>query len=518
MRTKLIITAIIFPFVFASAVFAADLGTDAEKAAGKKLYEAKCSQCHGLQGDGKGIATPFLRPEPRDFTRAMFKFRTTASGELPRDKDIIRSIRNGMPATGMPAWPEFSDSEVHNLMVTLKTFSPDFADPDYNNPKEVKIPGAPSSSEESIKRGRTVFENNECIKCHGQFGRGDGPSAPTMVDDWGKAIRPADLTKPWTFRSGPKREDIFKAISTGLNGTPMPSFGDTIEETARWDLVHYIASLAGSEEARYSNYVEAQSIEGNLDLSKGKEIFKNARAALFPIIGQIIEPGREFQPAAHEIEVKAVYNADDIALSLSWHNMTAETSGSNAPDLTVSETVSGAGSADSLFADAPAPVAETFSDAVAVQFPSTWEGGIKKPYFIFGDKTNPIDLWFADLAQAQPLLFQAKGSQSIRRIAGEIGSVASYEHGKWNVLFKRKRASESGPTFEEGSFVPITFSIWDGANSERGSKRGLSSWTHLYLKPAEQPNAVIPAAKAGGITFLALLGFVYLARRKVKSK
>jgi mono/diheme cytochrome c family protein len=31
---------------------------------------------------------------------------------------------------------------------------------------------------------------------------------------------------------------------TGLNGTPMPSFSDSISETEAWDLVHYIQSLS----------------------------------------------------------------------------------------------------------------------------------------------------------------------------------------------------------------------------------------------------------------------------------
>ena len=40
------------------------------------------------------------------------------------------------------------------------------------------------------------------------------------------AIRyaPADLAQSWTFRGGSSREDIFRTMSTGFNGTPMPSF------------------------------------------------------------------------------------------------------------------------------------------------------------------------------------------------------------------------------------------------------------------------------------------------------
>ena len=41
-----------------------DLGTDAQRAAGKELYDLKCSHCHGYEGDAASVATPYLRPTP----------------------------------------------------------------------------------------------------------------------------------------------------------------------------------------------------------------------------------------------------------------------------------------------------------------------------------------------------------------------------------------------------------------------------------------------------------------------
>jgi mono/diheme cytochrome c family protein len=45
-----------------------DLGTEAQRESGKKLYLKYCSQCHGETGDGEGYATPPLLPNPRNFT------------------------------------------------------------------------------------------------------------------------------------------------------------------------------------------------------------------------------------------------------------------------------------------------------------------------------------------------------------------------------------------------------------------------------------------------------------------
>jgi hypothetical protein len=54
------------------------------------------------------------------------------------------------------------------------------------------------------------------------------------------------------------------------------------------------------------------------------------------------------------------------------------------------------GEASAAAAAAPASGAE-FSDAVAIQLPAQLPTGIRKPYFLFGDAQNPVDLWFVDL-------------------------------------------------------------------------------------------------------------------------
>jgi len=70
-----------------------DLGTEEQRAAGELVYAKYCSQCHGDDGAGQGIAAPFLRPAPRDFTSAKYRIRSTPTGYLPTDEDLRRSIR-----------------------------------------------------------------------------------------------------------------------------------------------------------------------------------------------------------------------------------------------------------------------------------------------------------------------------------------------------------------------------------------------------------------------------------------
>jgi cytochrome c oxidase cbb3-type subunit 2 len=71
----------------------------------------------------------------------------------------------------------------------------------------------------------------------------DDGQAPGLKDDWGFPIVPANLTRG-LFKSGPGVSDIFRTITTGLSGTPMPSYSDAFPEADRWALAYYILSLS----------------------------------------------------------------------------------------------------------------------------------------------------------------------------------------------------------------------------------------------------------------------------------
>src|SRR5687767_11938063 len=353
-----------------------DVGTEAQRESGKNLYLKYCSQCHGDKGDAAGYATPHLLPRPRDFTQGKFKVRTTPSGALPSHQDLVNIIRLGMPYTSMPAWPELSDGEVSDLAYFLTTFSADFSNPE-RVPPPMELPGAPSSTNESIELGKKLYVDTGCIKCHGNLGRGDGPSAPTLTDDLGQPIRAANLTQSWTFRGGPSREDIFRTMTTGLNGTPMPSFVDSLSTEQRWAITDYIASLSGGNGPGYTNLVVAKPVEDQIDLEKGAASFESAPVARFPIVGQITEPGRSFHPPATSMTVQAVYDAESIALLVRWHDMSADKSGKNGPTLPVppeEEESAKAGAQEtggSPFGDAEvAPAQKTETDPFAEETPA----------------------------------------------------------------------------------------------------------------------------------------------------
>lgn len=535
-----------------------DVGTDAQRESGKKLYDKYCSQCHGEKGDGEGYATPHLYPKPRNFTTGKYKIRTTPTGALPTHQDLVSVIRRGMPYTSMPGWPNFTDTEVSDLAHFLTTFSSDFANKE-NVPQPVPLPAAPAATKDSVEAGKKLYEETGCIACHGTLGRGDGTSAPGMVDDFGQPIRPANLAQSWTFRGGASREDIYRTMSTGFNGTPMPGFDDTaLKPEQKWAITDYILSLSGgSAEPGYANLVVAKHVLDPIDLSKGTASFESARVARFPIVGQIMEPGRSFHPPATSVTVQAIYDAESIAVLVKWHDMSAEKSGKNGPSLQVppeeearastvaaavgnsmdpknpfgeevtatpaarAATPGAAAQAADPFAEGAAtaaPVSE-FSDAVAVQIPSQVPTGARKPYFIFGDGQNSVDLWFFDLARPEPSQFTGKGSAEIApNDAGDLSGVASYDQGEWSVIFKRPLRPSSGARLSTGEFMPIAFSVWDGLSRERGNRRGLTLWYSLYIEPELVQSAVGPMVKTGLFILILELIVIAVVRSRYRSR
>src|SRR5262245_48454448 len=131
---------------------------------GKQIYDANCVQCHGASGRGDGYGAPFLVPPPRDLTAGQFKFRTTASGQLPTDDDLFRTISRGANGTGMPPWQYLlTDDERWALVDYVKTFDQRFASA--RTLKPMPLPEAPGRSR-SIDRGRVAYVKMQCAKCH----------------------------------------------------------------------------------------------------------------------------------------------------------------------------------------------------------------------------------------------------------------------------------------------------------------------------------------------------------------
>jgi cytochrome c oxidase cbb3-type subunit 2 len=214
---------------------------------GGRVYRGACQGCHGEKGDGIGREGKYLQIPPRDFTTGQYIIRSTPLGTLPLDTDLFGSIRRGFrPNIGMPGFAFLSDREVWAVIAHIKTFSPRFKSEQPGKP--VDLPPVPADLASMAGPGTAVFMGaGACFVCHGMQGKGDGPAAPGLVyvsgAHQGKKVPPANLHRVDTFKGGRRPEDIFRAISTGLDGTPMPGFAASLSVEQRWQLTAFILSL-----------------------------------------------------------------------------------------------------------------------------------------------------------------------------------------------------------------------------------------------------------------------------------
>lgn len=209
--------------------------------AGKELYFRYCWGCHGFRGDDGGENAPYLNTLPRNFVAATFKCRSTPSGTLPTDEDLFNSIERGLNNSNMPAWYALTNQQRADLVAFIKTFSPRWSAEKSGTP--IQVPDEPALNLESLKHGKELFTKLECWKCHGEQGRGDGPAAASLTDSNNQPIHPYDFQSGSRFKCGTTNHDLYKIFMTGLDGTPMPSFADTIKPDEAWDLVHYLRTL-----------------------------------------------------------------------------------------------------------------------------------------------------------------------------------------------------------------------------------------------------------------------------------
>lgn len=209
---------------------------------GKSIYDGRCVSCHGKEGKGDGGASALLTPRPRNLAAGKFKFRSTESGSIPTDDDLLNSIRNGLHGTAMPDWKPFLNGDsLMALLQYVKSFSPRFQN---ETPKAVH-PGAPvAPSPSSISAGKKLYERLKCASCHGSDGAGKEAIATDLKDDDGRDISATNLTEGWTFRGGATPADIYLRFRTGMDGTPMPSYLGSATDHEMWDLANYVVSLS----------------------------------------------------------------------------------------------------------------------------------------------------------------------------------------------------------------------------------------------------------------------------------
>ena len=488
-------------------------------ALGEVVYNKWCAGCHGVDGDGQGPGAHTMLPRPRDFTRAEYQIRTTAGGELPTDSDIRNIIDVGMPGTAMPGWEDvLSNGEREALVEYLKSFSRFFGT--VPSPEPMDFGRAPRSSDERIAEGQEIYQQLECWQCHGQTGRGDGTSAPTLEDNSGFPIWAADLTQNWLMNGGSSVEDIYRGFRTGLDGTPMATFSDVIDagivtEDQMWSLAHYVRSLSPEDAPQVREVILAELVEDELPTTPDDSRWSEADRFYIPMVGQVVLSPRWFNPRVDALWVQAMHDGEELALLVSWTDPTSS------PDPEWADFASSVRNALEPMDEGSTWVAGA-PDRLVVQFPQTLPTGMERPFFLQGDARRPAYLWQwqSDAEGASELVARGLGTGATQAASNQqVEASAVHQDGEWRVLFRRSLVTpdESDDLqFPRATSVPISFQAWDGDNGEAGAQGGISTWYFVHLLDATP--ATVYVAPVLALLLTGLLGMVVVSRAQRRER
>ncbi|MHC4307827.1 MAG: c-type cytochrome [Planctomycetota bacterium] len=146
----------------------------------------------------------------------------------------------------MMPWDILDKDQIASLLPVLKSFSEAWQ---YRKPEASVVLGPElRATQKTIARGKELYFQKECWKCHGETGEGDGPSSYDLEDEWEIPIQAYNFTRQDKFKGGSTNRDIYLRFTTGVNGTPMPSFANELSDEDRWCMVHFVKSLAKKAE------------------------------------------------------------------------------------------------------------------------------------------------------------------------------------------------------------------------------------------------------------------------------
>lgn len=379
---------------------------------GSVLYAKYCATCHGSDGRGEGSAAIYLSPKPRDFTRGIFKFQSTPAGSLPTDQDLLRTLLKGMPGSAMPSWDRLTDRNRVDLIEYIKTLSPRFSS---EKPVDVlEISNEPPRTSEMVEDGKAVYALASCWSCHGKNGTGDGPSAGTLTDDFGRAIRPYNFTRAGAFKGGGSPKDIYRTFSTGVGGTPMPGYGEDALLFGREDFGD-MANLAGiytdTELQGIRDFVSklpARAEIDRMDVSSRKRLADRTRWSLVYYVLSLSNPSKtqiSYTTKDHPVLSQLVGNVVSFSdpASKVWQTIAGEElplislwqRDSGTDRVLVQSVTDGTSIAFRLewqdeTKDDQAIYQSKFGDAAAVQFSLN---PANDPFFGMGDTTSIVNVW-----------------------------------------------------------------------------------------------------------------------------
>lgn len=434
---------------------------------GEPLFQKYCVACHGEKGDGHGELAPMLIPPPRDFTKGIFKGRSTHPRMPPTGTDLMRSLVHGIPLSGMLSYSFISTEEQMALIGHVTQLAKEHFPKGYGFPLKTgnfhRDAGMPFPTPETIARGRALFDRFNCVACHGENGDGKGRVTDTLtdtrIDIAGETYeRPSfvrDLTQG-IYSGGPNVRHMYLRVSGGVQGTVMPPFAASASAEDRWALTHYVMSLSKRAKDLPLPHSEIFVVKKAEALPAGPgdpawaAMDKMSLPAFEPQgpLGYGVQPyvvmKLYFQQTRHnparpyftEATARAMHDGKSIALLLEWEDPTP-----NPEDRIEVQTFKGS-----------PPALTTF---------------VPPGFVLYGSPADPVKLWrWESKTPADAAELTGTGPFGVTPVAKPTVKVQSKHDPvakKWSVMFTR--ALDGDTPIVPGLLTPVSFLMKDGGEA-----------------------------------------------------
>jgi len=268
---------------------------------------------------------------------------------------------------------------------------------------------------------------------------------------------------------------------------PMEKFENMMKKVFILCFAFGLFFLAGVSDS-HGMVIKANKTAQDLPLDPEASIWNSAKPLVIPLASQSIIRPRHYEASVKEIRVRALHNGKEVAFLLEWKDHTK---------------------------DASFELVHTFSDAVALQFPS--EKGGTKPHFAMGDEEAIVNIWnwkaaYAEAADQRVIyaivddfLAGPKANNPVSRKGISVQNLQSGGYGaltemeqkampvsgigqwsseRWKVVLKRSIQSHEKyvAKFAEGELTPFAVAVWDGSRGERGGRKAISTWYYVALE------------------------------------
>ena len=190
-----------------------------DPAKGAPIYAEKCAPCHGDTGMGDG-------PRAEQLSVPVAAIGDPALARQKTPSEWFRIVTQGNLEKFMPPFASLSDPQRWDVVAYVYTLS---------------------MEGDVLEAGEKLYQEN-CARCHGESGKGDGPDAGNLSKPAGDFTNQARMAED-------SASVLYDTITQG-SAPDMPAFTDQFSEEQRWALATYLRTFS------FANLAESGSEQG----------------------------------------------------------------------------------------------------------------------------------------------------------------------------------------------------------------------------------------------------------------